>query len=264
MTAKTVEIGEISHLYEFAVALADVARPLACEYFRMPLDVEAKADSSPVTRADREIETLLRRLILERYPEHGIFGEEHAPVNLQSEHVWVLDPIDGTKSYISGMPTFGTLIAFLKDKRPQIGVIDMPALNERWVGRQGHQTTFNGERCTTRSGRRLAQAVVYSTSPDIFSAEDLPRYERMSREAGMRRYGGDCYSHGLLASGWIDGVVEAGLQPYDYLALCPVIEGAGGVITDWCGGPLGFESDGRVLAAATPELHAEMLAKLEE
>src|SRR5690606_26041695 len=156
----------------------------------------------------------------------------------------------GTKSFVSGMPTFGTLIALLRGSRPYLGVIDMPALGERWVGLAGQASVFNGEPCRTRKGVGLADAVLYSTSPEQFAGADLPRYA------------GDCYAYGLLASGLIDAVVEATLQPYDYLSLVRIIEGAGGVVTDWEGRALHIESDGRVLAAATPELHAQMLRAL--
>lgn len=249
-------------LVEAAGKLADLARPVAMRYFRHPLAVEAKADDSPVTVADREIEQVLRARIRAQFPEHGILGEEYGSEQLNSEFVWSVDPIDGTKSFVSGMPTFGTLVALLKDRKPMLGVIDMPALNERWVGLAGEATRYNGELCRARTGVALSDAVLYTTSPFLFSGDDQPRYEALVRAAGLHRFGGDCYAYGMLASGWIDAVVEATLQPYDYLCLPPIIEGAGGVVTDWSGQPLGIESDGRVLAAATPELHAQMLSML--
>ncbi|MFT4101792.1 MAG: histidinol-phosphatase [Burkholderiaceae bacterium] len=251
-----------SVLLAFAEDLADAARPIAQRWFRSELDIETKADDSPVTRADREIEAELRRLIAATHPTHGILGEEEAPLAPQSDHVWVIDPIDGTKSFISGMPTFGTLIALLERGEPQLGVIDVPALNERWLGRKGQVTTCNGRPCRTRGVGRLVDAMVYSTSPDIFGGSEREAFERVSRAAAMRRFGGDCYAYALLASGSIDLVVDAGLQPYDYLALVAVVEGAGGVITDWEGRPLGTRSDGRVVASASPALHAEVLLGL--
>lgn len=249
-------------LLDFASTLADIAQPVARRYFRQPLQVESKADASPVTIADREIEHLLRGYIRDRFPDHGILGEEYGSEQLASEFVWAVDPIDGTKSFVSGMPTFGTLIALLRGSRPYLGVIDMPALGERWVGLAGQASVFNGEPCRTRKGVGLADAVLYSTSPEQFAGADLPRYAALSRAVGLHRYGGDCYAYGLLASGLIDAVVEATLQPYDYLSLVPIIEGAGGVVTDWESRALHIESDGRVLAAATPELHAQMLRAL--
>lgn len=244
-------------------AVADEVRPLSLHYFRQPLSVESKADASPVTRADREVEQLMRRRIGERFPTHGILGEEYGSEQLSSAHVWVIDPIDGTKSFVSGMPTFGTLMALLEHGVPRLGLIDMPAMGERWIGAAGQPSTFNGRPCRTRTGVDLSRAVLYSTSPDVFVGEDVERYESLCRQVGLRRFGGDCYAYGLLAAGWIDGVVESSLQPYDYLALVPVIEGAGGMVTDWEGKALGIESDGRVLAAATPALHRAMLDALD-
>lgn len=250
-------------LIAFAQSLADAVRPVALRYFRQPLAVESKADASPVTQADREIEALMRSMIRARFADHGILGEEYGAEQVANDHVWVLDPIDGTKSFITGMPTYGTLIAQLKNGRPYLGVVDMPALGERWVGGAGQPTTFNGAVCRTRSGVALGDALVYSTSPDVFVGEDMQRYEALCSRIGLRRFGGDCYAYGMLASGWIDGVVEASLQPYDYLSLVPVIEGSGGVITDWEGRALTLHSDGRVLAAAHAALHAQMLAALQ-
>ena len=246
----------------FAGTLADAARPIARRYFRGKLTVIDKADASPVTIADREIEHSLRALIRARFPDHGIYGEEEGGVALDADRLWVVDPIDGTKSFISGMPLFGTLVAWLEAQRPRLGIIDMPVLDERWIGMAGRPTLRNGEPCRTRAGTRLAEAVIYATSPDGFDAADWARFEAVSRRARMRRFGGDCYAYALLASGCIDVVMEAGLKPYDYLPLVPVIEGAGGVITGWRGETLGMGSDGRVLATASRDLHQDILAVL--
>lgn len=251
----------------FAAALADEARGLSRRWFRTPVAIDTKPDDSPVTIADREVEAALRRRIAARFPAHGIFGEEHGRDRLDSEIVWVIDPIDGTRSFISGWPIYGTLLAVLERGTPRVGVIDMPALGERWTGRAGAPTLYSdgtgAERpCRTRDCRRLADATVYTTSPDAFDAEGLRVFETVSRQARTRRFGGDCYIYGLVASGHVDLVIEAGLQPYDYLAMQPVIEGAGGVISDWEGKPLTMESDGRVVAAATADLHAEAIAAI--
>jgi inositol-phosphate phosphatase/L-galactose 1-phosphate phosphatase/histidinol-phosphatase len=246
----------------FAEQLADLAAPVALRYFRQKLVVESKADTSPVTIADREIELAMRRMIGERFPEHGLFGEEHGLDRADADCVWVLDPIDGTKSFITGMPTFGTLVAYLEGGVPKVGIVDHCALRERWVGREGEATRWNGEPCRTSGRTKLSDAVLYATTPDIFSGADRESFEVVSRHVALRRFGGDCYAYGLLASGHVDLVIEADLQPYDYLALVPVVQGAGGVITDWSGTPLGLESDGRVIAAATPALHAAALKAL--
>lgn len=247
-------------LADFAEALAEEARSLSRRWFRASVTVDTKADESPVTIADREVEAALRRRIAERFPDHGLLGEEHGRDRIDAEFVWVIDPIDGTRSFITGWPLYGTLLALLWRGRPMMGVIDMPVLGERWVGRAGAPTLFDGKPCRTSDCRVLANATVYTTSPDAFGPADLAVFETISRQARTRRFGGDCYSYGLLAAGFIDLVVEAGLQPYDYLSLVPVIEGAGGRITDWSGAPLSVESDGRVVAAASDALLAEALA----
>ena len=256
----TKHIENIEELSIFALRLAELAGSISMPYFRKPLTVEHKADTSPVTVADRSVEAAMRKRIEQKYPTHGIFGEEHGKENLGGNQLWVLDPIDGTKSFITGMPTFGTLIAYLEHGAPVVGVIDIPATDERWLGVAGKPTLFNGFECRTSPCRRLADANIYTTSPDIFDAAGREAFERVSTRAAMRRFGGDCYTYGLLASGHVDAVMEMSLEPYDYLALVSVIEGAGGVITDWSGATLHEGSDGRVIAAATQELHAEIIA----
>jgi inositol-phosphate phosphatase / L-galactose 1-phosphate phosphatase / histidinol-phosphatase len=251
-------------LVPFAADMADAARALSRHWFRHALRVDLKADASPVTIADREIEAAIRRHITEVFPDHGIFGEESGRERCDADVVWVIDPIDGTRSFISGWPLFGMLLAALWRGRPVFGQIDMPALDERWVGCSGRPTLFNSAPVTTSGCGTLAAATVYTTSPDAFSPDEWRVFETLTRRARTRRFGGDCYSYGLLASGFIDLVVECNLQPYDYLSLVPVIEGAGGIITDWQGRPLDINSDGRVVAAATPALHAEALAVMGE
>ncbi len=250
----------MNELAEFSEALARSAAPEAMSWFRRPMTVESKPDLSPVTIADRRMEAAIRARINRRWPDHGIFGEEHGQENLDRENIWVVDPIDGTRSFITGMPTFGTLIAHLVGGRPVVGVVFMPALDECWVGVRGRPTRFNDAPCRTSGCARLRDARLYATSPDMFDEAGRAAFERVSAEALMRRFGGDCYAYGLLAAGHVDAVVEMGLHPYDYLALVPVIEGAGGVITDWRGAPLGLESSGHVVAAASPALHEEILA----
>lgn len=247
----------------FAASLVDLAKGIARRYFRQPLSISEKLDSTPVTIADREIEHEMRRLIEAKFPHDGVYGEEEGGVALNSRRLWVLDPIDGTMSFIAGMPTFGTLVAFLEGGLPMVGVIDMPVLNERWIGVKGGPTTCNGEVCRTRPCHRLDEALISATSPDMFGGEDWATFDAVSGDARIRRFGGDCYAYGLLALGCIDIVMEAGLKPYDYLALAPVIEGAGGVITGWRGEPLGMASDGRVVATANARLHKEVIARIE-
>ena len=246
-----------------AESLADAARAVVRRYFRRPLAVEDKSDLSPVTIADREAEAAMRRLIEERFPEHGILGEEHGSVRAEAEHLWVLDPIDGTKSFISGIPLFGTLIALLHRGRPVLGVIDQPNLAERWIGAEGRPTTLNGARVETRRCPALASATLFSTAPEsMFQDADALGFARLRAAVKLTRTGADCYAYAQLASGFIDLVVEAQMKPYDYCALVPVIAGAGGVITDWQGEALGLHSDGRVFACGDPALAAEARALL--
>ncbi|MBY5974309.1 histidinol-phosphatase [Ferrimonas balearica] len=240
------------------------ARPLARQHFRTPLAVERKSDLSPVTLADRAIERAMKQVLEEACPGHGILGEEFGSRDADARHLWVIDPIDGTKSYIAGVPLFGTLIALLEDGVPILGVIDMPILGETWIGRAGEATRLNDSLCATTQGCRLSQATLFATSPDQFAPDGLADFDRLSRACTARRFGGDCYSYGLLASGHVDLILEDGLEPYDFLPLVPVIEGAGGVITDWSGAPLTLVSTGRVLAAATPALHREALEVLRQ
>jgi inositol-phosphate phosphatase/L-galactose 1-phosphate phosphatase/histidinol-phosphatase len=245
-----------------ANALADAAAAQSLACFRTPLDIITKADESPVTLADRAAETAMREILGRERPADGIFGEEHGLERVDAASVWVLDPIDGTRSFITGSPLWGTLIALVRGGRVELGMIDMPVLRERWVGQAGIGAERNGQAVRASSCSAVAEARIVTTSPDIFNAADWQAFDTLSRRCAMRRFGGDCYGYAQLAGGTIDLVVETGLQPYDYLGPAGLIEAAGGVITDWQGQPLGLQSDGRVIAAATPTLHREALAVL--
>ncbi len=231
-------------------------------YFRTGVAVEDKADLSPVTAADRAAEAAMRQLIERRFPDHGILGEEFGPTRAEAEHVWVLDPIDGTKSFISGVPLFGTLIALTCAGRPILGVIDQPILGERWSGAAGRASTLNGRTIRVRPCPRLAAASLFATSPDMFHGSDAAAFARVAAAAKLVRYGADCYAYGLLAAGFVDLVLEASLKPYDFCAIAPVVEGAGGVASDWRGSALGLRSDGRVAVGGDRRVHAEALALL--
>jgi inositol-phosphate phosphatase/L-galactose 1-phosphate phosphatase/histidinol-phosphatase len=239
-----------------AGALADVARPIIKGYFRTGTPVSDKADASPVTEADRAAEAAMRDTIKAAFPEHGILGEEFGPENSDADYVWVLDPIDGTKAFVTGKPLFGTLIALTRGGRPILGVIDQPILDERWLGAAGRVSTLNGAEISTRATSGIDAAWVYATSPDMFEGADADAFDRLANQVKHTLYGADCYAYGLLAAGHTDIVCEASLKPYDYCALVPIIEGAGGVITDWSGAPLTIASDGRVLAAGDGKIHA--------
>jgi histidinol phosphatase-like enzyme (inositol monophosphatase family) len=249
-------------LLGIAHSLADAAAAESLALFRTQLEIITKADDSPVTRADRAAETAMRDILGAALPIDGIYGEEHGLERIDAARIWVLDPIDGTRSFITGSPLWGTLIGVLEDGRIALGMIDMPVLRERWVGRPGAGAQRNGQAVHASACAAIEQARIITTSPDIFGAADWQAFDTLSRRCAMRRFGGDCYGYAQLAGGTIDLVVEAGLQPYDYMGPAGLIEAAGGVITDWQGKPLGLGSDGRVLAAATPELHKQALAIL--
>ncbi len=242
--------------------LADASGEVIRRHFRRPVDVEYKADESPVTNIDREAEAAIRELIAAQFPDHGIIGEEDDAVRADAEHVWVIDPLDGTRAFIAGFPTFGTLIALVRGGAPVLGIIDQPISNERWVGVAGAPTTLNGAPVRTRACPELSRALVSTSSPHYFEGDDLAAFERLRRAAGWTYYCTDCYGYALLASGAIDIGVECRMAVHDYCALVPVIENAGGVITDWRGAPLTLHSDGRVVAAGDRAAHAEALARL--
>lgn len=266
----------------FAHELASAAGSVILKYWRLPTTIHEKFEfsrvsaSSPVTAADRDAEKAMRILIAARYPSHGVLGEEFGPSPCSqlgeitsadlSEWTWVLDPIDGTKSFITGKPLFGTLIALCHHGEPVLGVIDQCVLAERWVG-TCVETTFNAKRirATSASCPELVESLCYATTPHMFR----PGYEAAAIHALRSRikrmlYGCDCYAYALLASDFgVHLVCEADLQPYDYLALVPILRGAGATITDWTGQPLTLHSttvQGRVLAAASDHLHAKALA----
>jgi histidinol phosphatase-like enzyme (inositol monophosphatase family) len=246
-----------------AERLADESGKIIRHYFRSRIEVIAKADASPVTIADRETEQALRRMAGLAYPTHGLIGEEFPAERPDAEYAWVFDPIDGTKSFITGRPLFGTLIALLHRGRPILGVIDHPALGERWIGAAGRPTSFQGAPAQVRPCTALAQAVLSASSPHVFATPDTAAgFERLRSRVGLTIYGGDCYAYGQLASGFQDLVVEAGLGLYDFLALVPVIEGAGGIITDWEGHPLGLHSGDKVVAAGDRRMHDQARALL--
>jgi inositol-phosphate phosphatase/L-galactose 1-phosphate phosphatase/histidinol-phosphatase len=245
-----------------ACELAALARPIVLKHYRSALTVDTKADLSPVTIADRDAEAAMRAAIARAFPDHGIIGEEHGRERADAEFVWVLDPIDGTKSFITGKPLFGTLIALTRHGAPIVGVIDMPALDERWVGADDRATVMNGRPVHTRSCVDLAQAMLYATTPHMFRGDDAAAFARLAGAVRHPLYGADCYAYALIAGGWSDLGVEAQLQPYDFCALVPVVEGAGGVMSDWQGRPLTTASDGRVIACGDRRLLPAVLAQL--
>ncbi len=250
-------------LVALAQRLADASASVIRGYFRTGVTVDDKADQSPVTVADREAERAIRAILDAERPNDGIYGEEFGTKNLDAEWVWVIDPIDGTKSFIAGRPIFGTLVALLHRGTPVMGLIDQPIIGDRWLGVTGQPTTHNGQPVRVRPcPGGIAAAMFGTTSPDLFPGEDYDAYRRVAAQVKVSAYGGDCYSYGLLASGYYDLVVESGLKLYDFAALVPVVIGAGGLMTDWDGAPLNAASTGRVIAAGDPRTHREAMAAL--
>jgi myo-inositol-1(or 4)-monophosphatase len=256
--------GDLSAFVAVAEAAADAAGAVIRPYFRSGLGADLKADHSPVTDADRGAEQAMRAVIARAYPGHGILGEEFGLDNAAARLRWVLDPIDGTRAFLTGRPTFGILVALLDGDRPLLGVIDQPVTGERWVGVAGRPTRFTGPfggRVGARACPVLERAELSCTSPEIFG-DGLAAWEHLMAAVGRTSFGGDCYAYGLLALGQIDVIAEADLKVWDWAAVLPVIEGAGGRMTDWTGAPPRVDGDGRVLAVGDAALLAPALRLL--
>ncbi|WP_244197669.1 inositol monophosphatase family protein [Caballeronia ptereochthonis] len=245
----------LTNIDRFLDQLGDEARSIAMQHFRTEIDVETKCDSTPVTTADRAIERRLREIISSRYPAHTLVGEEEGG-RIADGFSWVIDPIDGTKSFVTGLPLFGTLVAMLEDRRPVCGMIEVSAMRERWIG-VADRTSCNGEPCAVSACMHLRDARLCSTDPRMFSGEAERAFVRLAREVRVTRFGTDCYGYAMLASGHVDLVIEDGLQVHDVMAIVPVIHGAGGIITTWSGGPIDETFEGNIIAAATQSLHDE-------
>jgi myo-inositol-1(or 4)-monophosphatase len=267
MSGTGIAPAEMDRLIAAAEAAADVAGAVVRPFFRSGLDADLKADRSPVTIADRTAEQAMRAVLTERFPDHGVLGEEFGLDRPEARLRWVLDPIDGTRALITGRPTFGTLIALLDGGRPILGVIDQPVTRERWVGAAGRRTRFSGMlggRAGCRPCAGLAEAELSCTSAEMMAGETWPRWERLRAAVRRNYWGGDCYAYGLLALGQIDVVAERDMKLWDWAALVPVVEGAGGRVTDWAGVPLRPGSDGTVLAVGDPALLAAAVALLND
>jgi inositol-phosphate phosphatase / L-galactose 1-phosphate phosphatase / histidinol-phosphatase len=247
-----------------AARLADAAGAAIRPFFRADFVHEAKGDASPVTEADRAAEAAMRAILEAECPDDAIIGEEFGNKNGSSKRTWVLDPIDGTVSFMAGRPIFGTLIALLQDGFPVMGVIDQCISGERWVGVSGRETTLNGKPVRTRACRALSEAVLASTGPQYFDNHAAEHFMALAAKTAHKRmvWGGDCYNYGLLAAGQIDLVVESGLKIHDFAALVPIVEGAGGLMCDWNGDPLHSGSAGDVIALGDPARLEDVLAGL--
>lgn len=251
---------DIDDILDLAGRLADAARPGILANYRSGIGHIAKGDESPVTEADRAAERAMRDIIETERPNDGIFGEEFGVTNADAETVWILDPIDGTKAFITGKPVFGILIGVVRDGLAIAGVTDGPATGDRWIGGIGKQTLFNGQPVSTRAGQSLGDAWLTATSPEMFQGANAARFDALMDATRYTTFGSECQGYGQLACGWVDLVCEDTLAPYDYAALIPIVEGAGGVITDWSGSPLTFAAGDNdkahsVIAAADAPLH---------
>jgi histidinol phosphatase-like enzyme (inositol monophosphatase family) len=254
----------IDGLIADAEAAADVAGAVIRPFFRARLNAELKSDASPVTIADRSAEQAMRAVLTERFPDFGVLGEEFGHDRPEAQLCWVLDPIDGTRAFITGRPMFGTLVALLENGKPIVGVIDQPVTGERWVGAAGRKTTFRGPMGGAPGCRPCAtlnEAELSCTGLTLLGG-DMPRWQRLADVVRRVSWGGDCYAYGLLALGHIDVIAEVTMKLWDWAALVPVIEGAGGRITDWSGQALRPDGDGRVLAVGDPGLLDAAIARL--
>jgi myo-inositol-1(or 4)-monophosphatase len=252
----------------FVNELASVSGEIILPFFRTALSVEDKGRNGsfdPVTAADHAAETAMRTLIRRTFPDHGIIGEEYGRERPDAEYVWVLDPIDGTKSFISGMPAWGTLIALLRSGEPVFGIMNQPFIRERFSG-DGGRASYRGpagERdLRVRTCADLAQAVLFTTSPLLMNEADRKIFNTVEAAVRLSRYGGDCYAYCMLAAGHIDLVIETELKPYDVLPLIPIITGAGGIVTTWDNGKP--EAGGRIIAAGDKRVHAAAIALLKK
>jgi histidinol phosphatase-like enzyme (inositol monophosphatase family) len=256
---------DLAELTAFLDVLADAAAHAIMPHFRAPLSVENKlsAGFDPVTVADRAGEAAMRTLINARYPAHGIVGEEYGKENADAEYVWVLDPIDGTRAFITGVPVWGILIGLTRRGRPILGMMHQPFSGERFWG-NGKQAWFarggSSNALKTRACAEIGKASLFTTSPRLFNRDDRVAYDRVEDSVRLARYGCDCYAYCMIAAGQADIGIETDLQPYDIVALIPIVEGAGGRVTDWSGNSVA--AGGRAAATGDPRLHEQVLRLL--
>ena len=252
----------LKEFLNFANKLADAASITSMQYFRTPLDIDNKSDETPVTVADKNTELKIRSMIEDEYPDHGILGEEFDSINQNAEFIWVIDPIDGTRSYIAGHKDFGTLIALLYKKNPIIGVIDCPAHKERWLGVENLISTLNGKKIQTSLKSNVEDCYVLTSGLYFDNKEFKAGFKRVSNKTKYWKFGGDCYMYGMLASGLVDIVIEDTLKPHDYMALIPVINGSGGIVSDRFGKKITLESDGSFVASCSKSVHDQVIKLL--
>ena len=248
-------------LLKTAHDLADLSGPAVLPHFRKPVPIDNKAGAGafdPVTKADRAAERVIAKALKSRYPGHGIVGEEYGSRNGDGRYSWVIDPIDGTRAYIMGSPMWGTLIGLLDNGQPCLGLMDQPFTGERfWSGANSSYVQVRGappKKIKTRACAKLEDATLTTTHPDLFDAPGQKKaFDRLKSTARMTRFGGDCYHYCLLAAGFVDLIIEAGLKTYDIVALIPIIEKAGGCVTTWTGGPA--MDGGDIIASGDARIH---------
>jgi histidinol phosphatase-like enzyme (inositol monophosphatase family) len=258
-----ISAGALDALILAAEELAEISR-LMLSGAAGGAKAESKPDRSFVTAMDRAIEQRLREVIGRRFPGHGVWGEEFGRTDPDAEFQWIIDPVDGTAQFIAGIPVHSTLIALAQGGIPIIGVMDFPATGERWTGCVGRPTLHNGSPCRVRSCADLGEAVMSTSSPDFYGEAERPVLAALQKETRWRIYGGAAMSHARLASGRTDLACDTGFQVYDYAAMRPVIEGAGGIITDWEGRPLTLASGNRLVAAGSGKIHAAAIRVIQE
>lgn len=251
-------------IIDFANYLADISAEIAVKYFRMPNGEIVKEDFSPVTKADQEIEALIRKEIMAKFPDHGIVGEEFEDHNPSADFQWIIDPIDGTASFIIGRPTFGTLIAITYKGEAKVGIVNQPITKERWLGVDGQGAWFNGKMIKSRKCPEIKDAIISTTSDFFFKGDDFTKFKKLSAQAKYQRFGGvvygaDCYGYALLASGFLDIIVEPELKVYDFAALIPIIKMAGGEIGMWDGSPIQLKSNVKIIACGDKELFKKVV-----
>ena len=254
---------EVDAFVGLAERLAAAVRPLVMGYFRSGVAIDDKADTTPVTAADREAEAAMRKMIGDAFPDHGILGEEYGPERTDAEYVWVLDPIDGTKAFISGMPAWGTLIGLMRFGEPVFGLMHQPFIRERFSG-DGGAASYRGpvgdRDLTVRKCAGLGDALLYTTSPLLMNEADRASFRKVENAVKLSRYGGDCYAYCMLAAGQIDLIIETEIKPHDIVALIPIINGAGGIITTWENEPP--QGGGRIVVAGDARVHRAALEML--
>ncbi len=254
MSVDTVE------LLKFANSFADKSRLILKNNYLKSFEVKKKNDGSFVTNIDKEIESLFRKLLKNKFPDHGVLGEEHGAENIDSDYLWIIDPLDGTHSFISGKPLFGTLVSCSKKNNPILGLIDIPIMGQRWYGGIGTGVYFNGKKCQKHKTKlKLQDCIISSTSTLMFDKKDNLKVKEIYNKTRFPIFGTDCYAYGLLLLGKLDLIVEANLKPWDFMAQIPLIEELGGYISDWEGKKLGINSNGKVIASMNNNHHKKLI-----